>query len=396
MAVEHPDIEFAPRTYQCVKVFAAPQIDGLSEDTAWQSAAWSDYFVDISGEPDSEPMLGTRFKMLWDDSYLYVYAELAEPHIQASLTERDSVIYRDNDFELFIDPDSDNHLYAELEVNALGTVWDLLLDRPYRDGGEGIDGWDIQGLQIAISLDGTVNDPSDTDDGWSVELAIPWDSLAELTAGAAPPLPGDRWRVNFSRVQHAVQVEGSRYGSTADDDPDNWVWSPQGIVAMHCPEMWGIVQFAGGIVVPGLPELNSEDYARQALMCMYYWQHDYREEHGEFAAAKVERWYRDYPLPEVDNFRDWLVQDAIWASPSQFRFSMSNGEATLSIDETGRISRFDGPLSELQYEDESAEDSPGEADSEVGPPAEDTPANDEDETVRSSTDGRDTPPEGQS
>ena len=24
---------------------------------------------------------------------------------------------------------------------------------------------------------------------------------------------------------------------------DNWVWSPQGLVDMHVPERWGVVQF---------------------------------------------------------------------------------------------------------------------------------------------------------
>ena len=59
------------------------------------------------------------------------------------MTERDSVIFRDNDFEVFIDPDGDTHAYYELEINALGTVWDLLLLKPYRDGGPAINGWDI-------------------------------------------------------------------------------------------------------------------------------------------------------------------------------------------------------------------------------------------------------------
>ena len=56
--------------------------------------------------------------MLWDDQFFYVGAELEEPHVWATLTERDSVIFHDNDFEVFIDPDGDTHLYYELEMNA--------------------------------------------------------------------------------------------------------------------------------------------------------------------------------------------------------------------------------------------------------------------------------------
>ena len=39
----------------------------------------------------------------------------------ARLTKHDAVIFHDNDFEVFIDPDGDNHEYYELELNALNT-----------------------------------------------------------------------------------------------------------------------------------------------------------------------------------------------------------------------------------------------------------------------------------
>jgi len=78
--------------------------------------------------------------MLWDDTYFYVAAQLEEPDVWATLTQRDTVIFYDNDFEVFIDPDGDTHNYYELEVNAFGTLWDLMLLTPYRDGGPAIDG----------------------------------------------------------------------------------------------------------------------------------------------------------------------------------------------------------------------------------------------------------------
>ncbi len=95
-------------------------------------------------------------KMLWDDEFLYIAADLLEPDIWGTLTTRDAVIFQDNDFEVFIDPDGDTHDYFELEVNALKTAWDLLLPQPYRDGGSAIDGWDIAGLEVGVDIRGTL------------------------------------------------------------------------------------------------------------------------------------------------------------------------------------------------------------------------------------------------
>ena len=83
------------------------------------------------------------------------------------------MIFQDNDIELFVDPDGDGLRYFELEVNALNTAWDLFLLKPYRDGGHGDNSWDIVGLRSAVGLEGTLNDPSDRDGGWTLELAIP-------------------------------------------------------------------------------------------------------------------------------------------------------------------------------------------------------------------------------
>ena len=66
-----------------------------------------------------------------DADHLYLAARLEEPHLWATLTDRDAILYREHDFELFIDPDGDALAYYELEINALGTEFDLFLDRPY-------------------------------------------------------------------------------------------------------------------------------------------------------------------------------------------------------------------------------------------------------------------------
>jgi hypothetical protein len=232
-----------PKVYHCRRTTGAIVVDGIFDEAAWSAAAWTDDFVDIEGDIRPAPRYRTRAKMLWDETYFYFGFELEEPHVSANLTEHDSVIFHDNDIEIFIDPDGDAELYVELEINALNTTWDLLLVKAYRDGGPAIDGFELHGLQTAVHVHGTLNDPSDRDTGWTVEVAIPWRALKDIARMPLPPKPGDRWRVNFSRVEWLYDVVDGKYVKCPETKEDNWVWSPQGIVDMHQPEHWGFVEF---------------------------------------------------------------------------------------------------------------------------------------------------------
>jgi hypothetical protein len=282
--------------YVCYRAADGIVVDGRIDGEEWAAAPWSATFVDIEGDDRPAPALETRMRMLWDDDHLYVAARLEEPHLWGTLLERDAVIYRDDDFELFLDPDGDTHDYYELEINVLGTVWDLMLDRPYRDGGSADNGWDVAGLRTAVVADGTVNDPGDTDRGWTVELALPWGAFAETalpgaepgsTAAGHPPAPGAYWRVNFSRVDWPMDVSGTGYvkrtapGSERPLPESNWVWAPQGAVNMHMPEMWGYLLFAGQRaevgagaapygIAPAPPAPPAHEAVKWALRQVYY------------------------------------------------------------------------------------------------------------------------------
>ena len=230
-----------PKGYVCLRTPRPPRLDGVL-DGAWDLAPWTDDFVDIAN--DARPRFRTRAKMLWDDRALYIGAEMEEPHVWGTLTERDSVIFHDNDFEVFLDPDGDHADYLELEVNALGTPWDLRLAYPYRAGGGELP-YTIEGLKVGVHVDGTLNDPRDEDRGWSVTLAWPWEDLRAWCRGSCPPLAGEVWRIDFSRVQWRHDVVDGGYRRRSGPE-DNWVWSPIGAVDMHRPWMWGRLQFADG------------------------------------------------------------------------------------------------------------------------------------------------------
>ncbi len=232
-----------PRHYACHRVPRAIEIDGVIGESEWATANWSDAFVDIEGAKRAAPRFRTRMKMLWDDQYLYIAARMDEPHVWATIVQRDEIVFHNNDFEIFIDPDGDTRNYYEIEVNALGTIFDLFLPRTYIDGGPADHAWNMPGMRWAVSVQGTLNDARDVDEGWSVEFALPWSAFAEKGGMQCPPREGDEWRVNFSRVQWRHQVNAGRYQRVSGVKEDNWVWSPQGVIDMHRPQRWGVVRF---------------------------------------------------------------------------------------------------------------------------------------------------------
>lgn len=277
-----------PRTYVCGRASDSLKIDGKLDDASWQSVPWTADFVDIEGDAKPAPRFRTRAKMLWDDAYFYIAAEMEEPHVWGTLTKHDSVIFHDPDFEVFIDPNGDAHDYYEFEMNALNTGWDLFLPKPYISGGSAVDAWEIPGLQTAVHVNGTLNDPSDRDTGWSVEIAIPWKVLAEHAGRAAPPSAGDQWRVGFSRVEWQVDIKDGHYVKKPGVPENNWIWSPQGVVDMHRPERWGYVQFTR--MAPDservAPDVSAP--ARDALQEVFYAQLDFKSRHGRWGRTLEE------------------------------------------------------------------------------------------------------------
>jgi hypothetical protein len=221
-----------PLSYDCHRTATPIVIDGKLDDPAWANAPWTSDFVDIEGAAKPTPRFRTRAKLLYDDKYLYIAAELEEPNVTGSLTKHDSVIFRDNDFEVFIKPLPNTESYYEFEINALNTSWDLFLDKPYNQGGKADNSWEIDGLKTAVVVQGSLNNPGDTDQGWTVEIAWPLTAFSSRQT-VPPPQPGTTWRINFSRVEWKPN----------NPKEDNWVWSPQGVVNMHVPDHWGYLHF---------------------------------------------------------------------------------------------------------------------------------------------------------
>jgi hypothetical protein len=287
---EYEHLFTIPLNYVVYQTTSVINIDGKADETCWEKAEWTDYFEDIEGDKKPRPTYQTRAKMLWDEQNLYILAELEEPHVWAYYITRDQIVFHENDFEVFIDPDGDTHNYFEFELNAQNTLFDLFMPKPYRNGGKYNIEWNAKGFKSAVFVDGTINNPADTDRKWTVEMAIPFSSL-ELEGNYSIPKNGDNWKINFSRVQWQTEIVEGKYQKVKDPktnkflSEDNWVWSKQGVINMHFPERWGIASFSTKPVGSDKIEFSypDDEILGKYLWLIYYKQHKYRSEHKEFA-----------------------------------------------------------------------------------------------------------------
>lgn len=288
---------FNPEHYIAYRCNTPLKIDGILDEDIWKNAPWSSAFVDIEGRDMPKPEFETNIKMLWDEKCLYIGARLYDNHIWATLTKRESVIFEDNDFEIFIDPDGDTHEYMELEINAFGTEWDLFMNKPYRDGGYADNNWNFSGIKSAVKVYGKINRTTGKDSCWTVEIALPWKSLIPFSDTKKIPADGEQWRMNFSRVQWKVKIKDFEYykekGKNGKPLPEmNWVWSPQGEIAMHQPETWGYVQFSEIIAGEGIADYieNPDNMVVWSLWQVYYlfqrYPHNFKKAEESLAELK--------------------------------------------------------------------------------------------------------------
>ncbi len=282
---------FNPPTYVCYKVPSPIQVDGKLSPGEWDKIPWTSDFVDIEGDKREKPFMQTRAKMAYDEQGMYFAALMEEPHVWANLVQHDTVIFYDNDFEIFLNPTNDTHNYLEYEVNALGTVWDLYLTKPYRDGPQVLDNWEMAGMKSAVWVDGTLNNPNDTDKSWSVEVFIPWSTINQMSRGKGMPKDGEQMRVNFSRVQWTTEIQDGKYVKVPIQGEDkireyNWVWAPTGVINIHMPEYWGYVQFSDQLA--GQKDVsfvnNPDEETKWILRNLYYRQNEYRNQSGHYAS----------------------------------------------------------------------------------------------------------------
>lgn len=190
--------------YTVHRASKAPVLDGELDDAAWKDAAP----VVLRGSFDGRPAsLRTEARLTYDDQNLYVAFDVEDPDIWGTYRNRDESIYEQEVVEIFLDANADGRTYNELEVSPHDVIFDAYF--PARRQGMDLS-WD-SGMKTAVKVRGTLDNPADRDEGWRVEMKIPFNRLAEVPS--IPPKKGERWRFNLYRLEHVgrQRVEGQAF-----------------------------------------------------------------------------------------------------------------------------------------------------------------------------------------
>ena len=233
------------REYTVKKTDVPIVIDGILDEPQWQNALLTEQFVNPADGSDVK--IKTRGKFLWDNENLYIGFIAEDPDVWGIKTIRDSHLWKEEPVEIFCDPDGDTKNYFEIEINPLGTELDILMSKSYSAGGTADFSWDITGLSSAISVAGTLNDPSDTDTAWYCEIAIPFSALNSTITGSMsnPPTAGDTWRLNLARYNRMRDNSGNELANGTELSS----WNNMGKASFHIPEKFGRIIFTDELVV---------------------------------------------------------------------------------------------------------------------------------------------------
>ena len=188
----------APGTVIVKQASSPIVIDGVADEPAWATAAASGDFVQADGSP--APVGKASAKMTWDDKNLYVFATISDPDVFSQFSKDDDTLWKNDDLEMFIDADGNGHGYVELQVNPNNAHFDSWFATTRAQPGDVT--WNSN-MVSKVVVHGTADNRDDTDQGWDVEIAIPWAAVKgrdDAMKVNTPPAIGDKFRLNVVRV----------------------------------------------------------------------------------------------------------------------------------------------------------------------------------------------------
>lgn len=205
----------------------APKLDGKLEEEAWSKAKQTAEFVNTMNGDKAE--FATSVKALYDDKNLYIAFDVSDTYLKSTFTNDEDHLWEQDTVEIMADPNGDGKDYVELQVSPANKHFDTHYEtrrvpRPF-----GHMDYDSK-LQSGVSLRGKLNDDDD-DQGYTVEIAIPWAAFSAGESKVEPPKSGESFRLNFYVMD--TQKDGMRAAG----------WSPPRVGDFHVPQRFGKLTF---------------------------------------------------------------------------------------------------------------------------------------------------------
>ena len=171
-------------------------LDGDTDDPGWLRppgpARTGAFLFDKDGKP-ARPYSEAR--IVWSGDYLYLALYASDEDIESHTDQPDAPIGLDDGFRVvFSQPGVE---YA-IEVTPRAVISDSIR----RGGGD----WDAtwsSGAHASREIDGSINDPKNTDEEWAIELAVPFASIGMRGE------PGENVGLSLSRCdapKHVARV----------------------------------------------------------------------------------------------------------------------------------------------------------------------------------------------
>ncbi|MBK8502618.1 MAG: carbohydrate-binding family 9-like protein [Saprospiraceae bacterium] len=209
-------------------------VDGKSNEAAWSKTESRalDYFYGVEKATDRQQ---TDFRMLWDDEYLYAFFDCKDQYLTSFEKNRDGRPYMDDCAELFLIPAPDSlEMHFGFELNLYKASNDFIyLENIYQGKKGSVYSYDPD-FKVEVTFDGTINDHSDIDTGWTMEMAIPL-KLFKGMEMFSPVQAGNQWAFLALRQERNDPEPGRRLCST--------IFPVYGIENVHHARRFGLMEF---------------------------------------------------------------------------------------------------------------------------------------------------------
>jgi hypothetical protein len=221
--------------FKVAKSNEAITIDGKLNETTWEDTEVRllDYFYRIEKAEDKQT---TKFRMLWDEENLYLFFECEDKYITAREKNRDGQPYLDDCAEIFLIPVPDSlNMHFGFEINLYKASNDFIWLNNFYEGKSGMIKSYNPAFQVEVSINGTVNNNSDIDKGWTMEMAIPLTIFKGVDA-FFPVKVGSRWAFLAARQDRNDRSGDRRSTSTIFPIYDIGK-------SVHQPNRFGLLEF---------------------------------------------------------------------------------------------------------------------------------------------------------